>query len=161
MLPAVRINPEDAMISDRDDRSPAIRLRLTLASELGRDIDGAWWLRTARTARELPELIATLKSRLGEIVDINVNWSLDGPPRMTFYGGECKRQPVMTLTGASAEISLLVVPSTTSAALAVMILRHAARLPIEPFHIDTDAFKTAEGIVLAARAQRGLPVTSL
>jgi len=29
------------MISDRDDRSPAIRLRLTLASELGRDIDGA------------------------------------------------------------------------------------------------------------------------
>lgn len=114
-----------------------------------------------RTARELPELISTLKSRLGEIVDINVNWSLDGPPRMTFYGGECKRQPVMTLTGATAEISLLVVPSTTSAALAVMILRQAARLPIEPFHVDSDAFKTAEGIVLAARAQRGLPVTSV
>ena len=46
---------------------------------------------------------------------------------MTFYGGECKRQPVMTLTGAAAEISLLVVPCTTSAALAVMILRQAAR----------------------------------
>ena len=149
------------MIRDRDERRSASRLRLTLASELGRDIDGAGWLRTVRTARELPELISTLKGRLGEIVDINVNWSLDGPPRMTFYGGECKRQPVMTLTGATAEISLLVVPSTTSAALAVMILRQAARLPIEPFHIDSDAFKTAEGIVLAARAQRGLPVTSV
>ncbi len=149
------------MIRDRDERRPASRLRLTLASELGRDIDGAWWLRTVRTARELPELISTLKGRLGEIVDINVNWSLDGPPRMTFYGGECKRQPVMTLTGVAAEISLLVVPSTTSAALAVMILRQAARLPIEPFHVDSDAFKTAEGIVLAARAQRGLPVTTL
>ena len=149
------------MIRDCDERRPATRLRLTLASQLGRDIDGAWWLRTARTARELPELIATLKGRLGEIVDINVNWSLDGPPRMTFYGGECKRQPVMTLTGAAAEISLLVVPATTSAALAVMILRQAARLHIEPFHVDTEAFKTAEGIVLAARAQRVAPVTSL
>ena len=48
------------MISDRDDHRPATRLRLTLAAELGRDIDGAWWLRTVRTARELPELIATL-----------------------------------------------------------------------------------------------------
>ena len=146
------------MIRDCDERRPAIRLRLTMASELGRDIDGAWWLRTARTARELPELITTLKGRLGEIVDINVNWSLDGPPRMTFYGGECKRQPVMTITGAVAGISLLVVPCTTSAALAVMILRHAARLPIEPFHGDTEAFKTAEGIVTAARAQRATPV---
>jgi hypothetical protein len=109
----------------------------------------------------LPELIATLKGRLGEIVDINVNWSLDGPPRMTFYGGECKRQPVMTLTGSVAQISLLVVPCTTSAALAVMILRQAARLRIEPFHLDSDAFKTAEGIVLAARAQRVAPLTPL
>jgi len=142
------------MIRDSDDRRSATRLRLTLASAVGRDIDGAWWLRTARTARELPELIATLKGRLGEIVDINVNWSLDGPPRMTFYGGECKRQPVMTLTGAAAEISLLVVPCTTSAALAVMILRQAARLPIESFHMDSEAFRTAEGIVLAARTQR-------
>jgi len=149
------------MITDCDERRPPTRLRLTLASQLGRDIDGAWWLRTARTARELPELIATLKGRLGEIVDINVNWSLDGPPRMTFYGGECKRQPVMTLTGAAAEISLLVVPCTTSAALAVMILRQAARLRIEPFHVDTEAFKTAEGIVLAARAQRVAPVATL
>ena len=57
-----------------------------------------------------------------------------------------------------AGISLLVVPCTTSAALAVMILRHAARLPIEPFHVDTEAFKTAEGIVTAARAQRATPV---
>ena len=55
------------MIRDRDERRPASRLRLTLASELGRDIDGAWWLRTVRTARELPELISTLKGRLGEI----------------------------------------------------------------------------------------------
>ena len=42
-----------------------------------------------------------------------------------------------------------------------MILRQAARLRIEPFHLDSDAFKTAEGIVLAARAQQVAPLTPL
>ena len=65
------------MIRDCGERRPATRLRLTMASELGRDIDGAWWLRTARTARELPELITTLQGRLGEIVDINVTPLVD------------------------------------------------------------------------------------
>lgn len=142
------------MIRSIDEPRPTTPLRLTLASEFGRDIDGAWWLRTGRAARELPELIVTLGGCLGEIIDINVNWSMQGPPRMTFYGGECKRQPVMTVTGRTARASLLVIPCRTPAALAVMILRQAGGLPVDAVHLDTDAFRTAEGIVHAARSQQ-------
>ena len=131
-------------------------LRLTLAPELGHDIDGAWWLRTGRIARELPTLVDTLKDRLGEIIDIKVNWTVDGPPSLTFYGGECKRQPVMTVRGRDAHANLLVIPCRTTTALAVLVLRQAAFLPVDRIHLDTDAFKTAECIVDAARNQRAL-----
>ena len=144
------------MSSAAEIRHPATRVRLTLASELGRDIDGAWWLRTGRMARELPDLIAALGDRLGAIVDIKVNWSSEGPPELTFYGWESKRQPVMTVRGASAHVNLLIVPHRTSAAIAVMVLRQAADLPIDHIHVDSDAFKAADSIVRAARSQRAL-----
>ena len=55
-------------------------VRLVLASQLGSDIDGAWWPHTASVASELPELIGVLHASLGEIVDIGINWSpTEGP----------------------------------------------------------------------------------
>jgi hypothetical protein len=62
-----------AMISAARERHPGSPVRVTLASRLGHDIDGAWWPRTARMARELPELIAVLGTRLGEITHVGVN----------------------------------------------------------------------------------------
>lgn len=124
-----------------------------MAAELGQGIDGAWWLRTGRMAGELAATIPMLKQRLGGIVDINVNWSTDGPPGLTFYGGECKRPPVMTIHGELARTNLLIVPANTGAALALMVLRQAAYLPVHSTHVDTEVFKVAASIVQSARSQ--------
>ena len=63
------------------DRRSASPIRLTLASQLGGDLDGAWWPQTPSEARELPDLIDALREPLGEVIDIAVNWSpLDGVP---------------------------------------------------------------------------------
>ena len=134
-------------------RRPVSQVRLTLAADLGHGIDGAWWVRTGRIARELPDLIAALGSRLGEIVDITVNWSSQGPPILSSYGWESKHQPVMTIRGANAQANLLVIPNRTSAALAVMVLRRAADLPIDGVHVDTEAYRVADSILRAARNQ--------
>jgi hypothetical protein len=142
------------MIAAAGERRPITPVRLTLASRLGRDIDGAWWPRTARIARELPELVAMLGTRLGDIIDIKVNWSSSqGPPKLDFYGWEAKHQHVMTITGSKGSATLLVVPHGTGTALAVLVLRRAARLSIDPIHLDTPADRTADSIVRAARSQ--------
>ena len=137
--------------------------RLTLVSELGGALDGGWWPYRPSIAKELPELIEALEPPLGQIVDIGVNWSsLDGVPDLDslHYRGNAavpgrnnRPQRVMTVTGSRACARLLVVPWRTSTALAVMLLRRAAGLPVFSVHRDTDAFRTAEDIVCAARAE--------
>jgi hypothetical protein len=132
-------------------------LRLTLASELGDALDGAWWPHTASVARELPELIDAVEPALGQIVDIDVNWSsLAGMPNLdslnwrgnaAVLGAETRHQRVMTLTGSRARARILVVPPRTSTALAVMLLRRAARLPIVTSHQHTEAFRIADVFV--------------
>lgn len=149
--------------------APARRLaspvRLALAMKLGGDLDGAWWPHTASIARELPELIEALSARLGDVTDINVNWSaLDGSPVLDPYnrvttadsGRVLSRQRLMMVTGSSASARLLVIPSRTSMSLAVMVLRQAAALPITSTERDTQAFRTADDIVCAASAESAL-----
>lgn len=143
-----------AIVSAAGERRTVSPVRLTLASRLGHDIDGAWWPRTARMARELPELIAVLGTRLGEIIDIEVNWSSSqGPPRLDWYGWEARHQHVMTISGRNGSATLLIIPHRTATALAVMVLRRAAGLPIDPIHLDTQACRTADSIVRALRTQ--------
>jgi hypothetical protein len=136
---------------------PANPVRLTLASPLGQDIDGAWWPRTARMTRELPELVAIMCKCLGEIAGIKVNWSsLERPPDLNSFGWEGRHQHIMTIGGRYGCANLLIVPHLTSTALAVMVLRRAADLPIEASHRDTQAFRTADCIVRAARGESAL-----
>ena len=77
-------------------RRLASPVRLTLATELGNGLDGGWWPHTASVARELPDLIGALSSRLGEIFDISVNWSsLEGHPDLDAVKRASTANPVL------------------------------------------------------------------
>jgi hypothetical protein len=129
-------------------------VRLTLASRLGHDIDGAWWPRTPLISRELPQLVSVLVARLGPIVDINVNWSaLQSQPDLNLHCWRGIHQHVMAVNGRDARANLLIVPHRTATALAVLVLRQAAGLPIYAAHRDSRAFQTADSIVRLARGE--------
>jgi hypothetical protein len=150
------------MTSAARGRRLASPVRVTLAFELGGDLDGAWWPHTASVAAELPELTDALFRRLGRIIDISVNWSsLSGSPdldsvnrpRVADPGRVISQQRLMTITGIEALAKLMVIPSRTSNALAVMVLRRAADLPVTHAERRTDAFLAADHIVRVARAE--------
>uniref|UniRef100_UPI0032174D56 DUF5994 family protein n=1 Tax=Mycolicibacterium poriferae TaxID=39694 RepID=UPI0032174D56 len=68
-------------------RRAASPTRLALARLSEGSIDGAWWPHSALIAAELPDLVGALHRILGEVVDIQINWSategqldLDGLP---------------------------------------------------------------------------------
>ncbi|HEY9306096.1 MAG TPA: DUF5994 family protein, partial [Mycobacterium sp.] len=120
---------------------------------------------TASVARELAELMGALSARLGEILDISVNWSsLEGCPDFDALKRATKansvrvigHQRLMMITGSQGSANLLVVPCRTSSALAVMVLRQAATLNITHAERDTEAFRIADDIVSAARAESAL-----
>src|SRR5947209_12048068 len=114
-------------------RRPATPVRLCVARELGGDIDGAWWPRADRITNELPGLVAALTPLIGDIASINVNWPpLQRPPDFNWPGWEHKRQHVMTFNGGEAHVNLLIIPYATYSGLALMVLRRAANLPIDP-----------------------------
>jgi hypothetical protein len=136
-------------------RRRANPVRFSVARELGRDIDGAWWPRADRITNELPNLVAVLTPLLGDISSINVNWPpLQRPPEFNWPGWEHKRQHVMSIIGKDACVNLLIVPYATYSGLALMVLRCAANLPIEAADRRKPAFLTAGAIVRAAQQQR-------
>jgi hypothetical protein len=138
-------------------------VRFTLGSNLSSGLDGAWWPYSVSIARELSGLTAALRDPLGEVVDIGVNWSpLQGVLDLDLIhrrGVAATQGPatiqlrVMTITGSRARANLLVVPCRTSIALAVMLLRQAADLPVLYAHQHTPAYEAASVIVRDARAQ--------
>jgi hypothetical protein len=143
------------MISMVGARRPTSPVRLTLASRLGNEIDGAWWPHSGLISRELPELVSVLDVRLGQINDINVNWSsLQRQPDLNWDWWQGIHPHIMTVGGRDARAKLLIVPHRTGTALAVMVLRRAAGLPIYAAHRDSRAFETAERIVRVARGER-------
>lgn len=130
-------------------------IRLTVARELGREIDGAWWPRVDRITNELPNLVSVLTPLLGDITSIDVNWSpLQRPPDLNWPGWERKRQHVMTLSGTQGCVNLLVISYATRSALALMVMRCAANLPIEASDRDKSVCLTAGAVLRSARQQR-------
>ncbi|WP_407688625.1 DUF5994 family protein [Mycobacterium sp. HUMS_1102779] len=141
-------------------RRLASPVRIALAAELGSPIDGAWWPHTSSIAAELPELVGALSARLGEIIDISVNWSsLESSPdldalnrlRVGDGGRAVGRQRLMVVVGSRACANVLVVPCRTSAALATMVLRQAAALPVARVERESQEFRTGADIMRAAR----------
>ena len=143
------------MIHSVATRRRADPVRLCVGRPLGHDIDGAWWPRADRIANELPRLVAVLTPLLGHITSINVNWpSLQRPPDFNCPGWEGKHQHVMTISGCDACAHLLIIPYATYSGLALMVMRRAANLPIEPGDRNKPAFLTAGSILYAAQQQQ-------
>ncbi len=138
-------------------------LRLTLAHQPGGSIDGAWWPRSALIAAELPDLVGALHRRLGEIVDIRVNWSategqldlasiaMGGRPILS--DGEPPRPRLMIVSGQVGRVKLLVVPSMTSQALGMMVMRTAAGMPTSCGDGDARIFETAQLVMRFAEME--------
>jgi len=146
-----------AVIGPFGGRRSANPIRLSVARELGHDIDGAWWPRADRITNELPSLVSVLTPLLGDITSINVNWPpLQRPPDFNWPGWEQKRQHVMTVNGPDACANLLIIPYATYSALALMVLRCAANLPVEAADREKPAFLTAGLILRAAQQQRAV-----
>jgi hypothetical protein len=146
----------------RGPRRTASPVRLTLKSPLGGDIDGAWWPHTGSIASELPELIDVLHSPLGEVVDININWSAtSGAPLMITRSSAAlmkmrwndSRQRIMVVVGRLACARLLVIPHMTTPQLGMMVLRRAADMSIPSAEQDSPEYQAADRLVLAAAAQ--------
>lgn len=135
-------------------------VRLTLAAELGSDVDGAWWPRGASFAAELPELVSALRPKLGDIADIRINWSAaQGAPDLHIVAlgasavAGARRPRLMSLTGAQGHANLLVIPSNTSLALAVLVLRIAAGLVAFSPDQTKEPARSAQRVFLAAKAE--------
>jgi len=149
------------MMYPTESRRQANPIRLALARELGRDIDGAWWPRTERITDELGHLVEVLTPLLADITSINVNWSpLQRPPDLNWPGWEHKRQHVMTVRGRRACATLLMIPHGTQRALALMVLRRAADLPIPAAQRATSVFHTASSILQVAHQQLAVAMAS-
>lgn len=151
----------------RGPRRTASPVRLTLNPVLGGDIDGAWWPRSGALAAELPELIDALHAQLGEIVDINLNWSATkGAPILETHSSAAlrsmrwndSRQRIMVVVGKTACARLLVIPHMTAPALGRMVLRYAATMAILSDEHDSAEYAAAGRVVQAARAQSAASV---
>lgn len=147
---------------NRNSRRMASPVRVSLAGVLGGRIDGAWWPRTAAMARELPDLIDALRPVLGEITGIDLNWSAHSPTPVLstmspdVAGRITRNAPhhrLMVLAGPSAIVNLLVVPSMTTPALAMMVLRCAADRRIAEAEKVTKEYQAADRVVRAAEVE--------
>ncbi len=146
----------------RGPRRRASPVRLSLNDILGGDIDGAWWPRTGSLASELPDLIDVLHTPLGEIVDIDINWSataaapiLDAhfATAMRAMRWNDSRQRIMVIVGKNGCARLLVIPHTTTQALGRMVMRRAATMPLVGDDHDVPEYAVADQVIRAARAQ--------
>jgi len=142
-------------------RRCASPVRIALATDLGGDIDGAWWPHTGSVAAELPGLIEALHKTLGEIVDMSINWSAtEGPPDLnsmryatSMPGFRGRRQRLMVVSGRRGCAKLLVVPHMTTPALGLMLLRRAAAMHIPDGQQNSQVFLTADSVVRAAQVE--------
>lgn len=143
-------------------RRTATPVRVSLTTERGGDIDGAWWPRSNSIAPELPDLIQALHPALGDILDISINWTVSSatpvlstmsPEIAAKFAGTTAPHRLMFLTGRCALTKLLVIPAMTSTTLALMVLRQVGERPIPEAVHDTKEFQAAQRVICAARSE--------
>lgn len=148
--------------ASRNSRRMASPVRVSLAGVLGGHIDGAWWPRTAAIARELPDLIDAVRPALGEITGIDLNWAAHSPTPVLstmspeVAGRAARSAPhhrLMALAGPRASVSLIIVPSMTSPALAMMVLRCAGGRQIAESEKTSKEYQAADLVMRSAQSE--------
>jgi hypothetical protein len=140
---------EQVRKSIRQHETPRVRtprLRLKPKAPPSGHVDGAWWPRSDDLTTELPDLIAVLSYRLGEIdrVTYNLNEWIEAPAQLTTGGRAVQldrrqRPPSNTLEVLDAnrnKLVLLVVPWYTAPDYAYAIVMSAAA-PNDASSVDT------------------------
>jgi Family of unknown function (DUF5994) len=140
---------EQVRKSIRQHETPRVRtprLRLKPKAPPSGHVDGAWWPRSDDLTTELPDLIAVLSFRLGEIdrVTYNLNEWIEAPAQLTTGGRPVQldrrhRPPSNTLEVLDAnrnKLVLLVVPWYTAPDYAYAIVMSAAA-PNDASSVDT------------------------
>lgn len=155
------VNPHPAPVKrSANSRRTSNRVRVALAHQLGSDLDGAWWPFTRSMGRELPDLVEALTPVIGEVVDIQLNWTAESrtpvlstmsPAAAAQMGWSATQQRVMSLTGRTTSTRILVVPAMTPEPLALMVLRRASGRPVAESDYGTAVFEASERVVRAAR----------
>ena len=140
---------EQVLKSFRQHDTPRVRtprLRLKPTAPPSGHVDGAWWPRSDDLTTELPDLIAVLSFRLGEIdrVRYNFNEWIEAPAQFTtggravqLDGGHRPPSNTIEVTGRTrSKIVLLVVPWYTAPDYAYVIVMSAAA-PNDASSVDT------------------------
>jgi len=129
---------ESRAVSGRRNAGPenTPRLRLKRKAPITGYVDGAWWPHSDDLPTELPDLLAVLSVRLGEVARVTYNlaeWA-KAPRKISIDGRVVRldgyqRQPANTvgvLDGRGHKIVLLVVPAHTDPDRAHAIVMAAA-----------------------------------
>ncbi len=139
-------------ITQRPSPKHTPRLRLKPKAPHSGYVDGAWWPHTSNLSSELPDLLAVLSVRLGQIDRVLYNvgeWSA-APTKLSTGGRRVRldgyqRQPINTVEVVGLDrdrIVLLTVPAATDPAEAHSALMNAAQ---------PDDHTTVLGILTAAQ----------
>ena len=123
--------------TDSTHAGPQITPRLRLKPKGSTDghVDGAWWPHSEDLPTELPDLLAVLSVRLGQIDRVTYNFADWSTAPSTMTAGDDTvglrgyyQQPVNTIqvVGDSAKLVLLVVPSRSDSDNAHTIMMSAA-----------------------------------
>ncbi|GAB90924.1 DUF5994 family protein [Gordonia rhizosphera] len=128
--------------------------RLQLGSDLTAPIAGAWLPYTTKISDELAALQTAAYARMGHFSCIGVNWrSLARYPGLDSENGP-DELPLMSITAQRASVTLLVIPTRTSSALAAALLRQAGGSTTAPISQYSHLYKDARRILVRAARQQ-------
>lgn len=123
--------------------------RVRFGVDPGAAVAGAWYPYTVQLADELPGMLTTARSMVGDVSGIDVNWTsfrrlpgLDSPDSP-------ETPPLMTLTAGGRVVTLLVIPPRTASSLAATLLRQASGAVMDG-RCHSLEFRRAERILVRA-----------
>lgn len=151
----------DMTVDPRDGSTAAAenaeRLQLNPYPPASSYLDGSWWPRSPQLADELPGLVSTLSSRLGQVIMVgyHVNAWIDTPAQTQIDGHTIQLQgftadkpaSVIVIGRDGRRVTLLVIPPDASEQTVRKEQQTTSKQAISASHADTQAERsTAKSI---------------